>query len=415
MEKIRLALVGCGGMGTRHLYGLSELAQTPFNNIELAALCDIKQENLDMAAAEAEKLLGTRPHTYTDLAEMARQESDLAAVDVVTDPSVHHGIVCQALDLGLHVMVEKPMAITVGTCRMMLDAARRNGRLLSVAENYRRDPSARLVRHLLDSGAIGTPYMALFHSISGGNRIMITPWRHLKDKGGPLLDMGVHFTDLVRYQLGDIAEVYGDVRLVEPVRRKADAIGDQYAFYQQRHKAMDAQVPATAEDSSLAVFRMASGVTVSWVVTIGGHGHGGTQQILGEKGSIEGYGSRGSSTRLRRSGEEPIEYDQLIRDTSGFELEPLAAHFFPNITTVGDGAVDWKLIALEQYELAEAILNGRALEVDGTQGLKDVAAVYAMFEAARVGRSVTMEEVESGAVYAYQREIDEALGLPSIF
>lgn len=411
MEKIKMALVGCGGMGTRHLYGLSELAQTPFNNIELTALCDIKQENLDLAAAEAEKLLGRRPRTYTDLADMAEQEKDLDAVDVVTDPSVHHGIVCQALELGLHVLVEKPMAITVGTCRMMLEAAERHGRLLSVAENYRRDPSARLVRHLLDSGAIGTPYMALFHSISGGDRIMITPWRHLKDKGGPLLDMGVHFTDLIRYQLGDIAEVYGDVRLVEPIRRKPKEIGDKYTFYQQRHKAMDIEVPATAEDSSLAMWRMTSGVTVSWAVTIGGHGHGGTQQILGDAGSIEGYGSRGSSTRLRRSKADPIEYDQLIQETDGFELEPLAAHFFPNINTQGDSSVDWKLIALEQYELAEAILNGRKLEVDASEGLKDVAAVYAMFESARLGRSVRMDEVESGAVYEYQREIDEALGV----
>ena len=69
------------------------------------------------------------------------------------------------------------------------------------------------------------------------------------------------------------------------------------------------------------------------------------------------------------------------------------------------------LIALEQYELAEAILNGRKLEVDASEGLKDVAAVYAMFESARLGRSVRMDEVESGAVYEYQREIDEALGV----
>ena len=157
--------------------------------------------------------------------------------------------------------------------------------------------------------------------------------------------------------------------------------------------------------------RSESGATLSWAVTIGGHGQGGTQQILGDQGSIEGFGSRGSSTRLRRHGAKPIEYDQLIRQTPDFELEPLAAHFFPDTTTVGDGAVDWKLIALEQFELAEAILHGRRLEVDGEQGLKDVAAIYSIFEAARAGRSVTMAEVESGQVYEYQREIDQALGL----
>ena len=164
MEKLRLGLVGCGGMGTRHLYGLKELADSPFANVELAALCDIRRENAEMAANEAEELLGTRPQVFTDIEEMARQTSDLAAVDVVTDPSVHHNVVCQALDLGLHVMVEKPMAITVGTCRLMVEAAARNNRILSVAENFRRDPSASVVRHLLEPGEIGNVYMAPRHS-----------------------------------------------------------------------------------------------------------------------------------------------------------------------------------------------------------------------------------------------------------
>ena len=123
MDKIRLGLVGCGGMGTRHLYGLRELVQSPFSNVELCAVCDIRRENAELAALEAEKLIDIRPEIFTDLEEMARTVPDLAAVDVVTDPSVHHDVVCQALDLGLHVMVEKPMAITVKACRQMIEAA----------------------------------------------------------------------------------------------------------------------------------------------------------------------------------------------------------------------------------------------------------------------------------------------------
>jgi predicted dehydrogenase len=76
-----------------------------------------------------------------------------------------------------------------------------------------------------------------------------------------------------------------------------------------------------------------------------------------------------------------------------------------------DPAVDWKLIALEYYELAEAILNGRDIEVDATEGLKDVAAIYAMCESARAGRAVKMSEVETMSTYAYQAEIDEVLGI----
>ena len=411
MDKIRLGLVGCGGMGTRHLYGLRELVQSPFSNVELCAVCDIRRENAELAAGEAEKLLGIRPAVFTDLEEMARTVPDVNAVDVVTDPSVHHDVVCQALDLGLHVMVEKPMAITVKSCRQMIEAAERNNRHLSVAENFRRDPSARLVRYLLETGAIGTPYMALFHALSPGNSIFITPWRHLKERGGALLDMAVHFTHMIRYQLGDIAEVYGDVRLVEPVRRKPDSIGDTYTFYQNRFRAMEAEVPATAEDTSLAMFRMENGATVNWLVGLGGHGSSGGEMIFGHGGSINGFGTRGGRISMQRRGQEPMSQEAILTSVDGFFLEPLAAHFFPSGVSAGDSTVDWKLIALEYYELAASILNGREIEVDGECGLKDVAALYAIFESARAGRALRMSEVENCEVYAYQAEIDEALSL----
>ena len=166
MDKVRLALVGCGGMGTRHLHGLKQLADSPFDSVELSAVCDISAENAEMAAAEAEKLLGVRPKVCTNMEVMVQQVPDLEAVDVVTDPSVHHTVVCEALDLGLHVLVEKPLAITVRACQRILDAAARNERIVSVAENFRRDPSARIVHHLIDTGAIGTPYMGLYHSLA---------------------------------------------------------------------------------------------------------------------------------------------------------------------------------------------------------------------------------------------------------
>ena len=411
MGNIRMGLVGCGGMGTRHLYGLRELTRTPFSNVELCALCDISRENAERAAAECKGLLGYQPEVFTDLEEMARSVPDLHAVDVVTDSSLHHDIVCRALDLGLHVLVEKPMGITVRACRRMVEAAHRNGRKLSVAENYRRDPSSRLVRHLLDRDAIGKPYMALLHHLGAGRDIFITPWRHLKNRGGPLLDMGVHFVDMIRYQLGDIEEVYGDARLVEPVRRKPEALQSPYTFYQERFRAMPREVPADAEDASVAVFTMASGVTVNWVVGMGGHGSHSGELILGPEGSITGFGTRGGSVALRRVPGEALSQEQILEAEEAFELDPLTALFFPPKTSVGDASVDWKLIALELHELAQAVLQDTALEVDGTEGLKDVAAVYAILESSRARRPVTMHEVETCQVYDYQREIDEALGI----
>jgi len=411
MDKLKLALVGCGGMGTRHLYGLRELVQSPFNNVELCALCDLNRDNAELAAKETEDLLGFKPPIFTDMAAMVQAIPDLMAVDVVTDPSVHHTVVCQALDLGLHVLVEKPMAISVKACHMMNEAAQRNDRKLSVAENYRRDPSSRLTRHLLDTGRIGTPYMATLHAVRGGKDIFITPWRHLKDRGGPLIDMGVHYTDLIRYQLGDIVEVYGDARLVEPVRKKQKSIGDRYEFYQQRFRAMPDEVPATAEDTAVAMLKMESGVMVSFIMGVGGHGACRSQLILGDKGCLQSFGNRGSQAIWQPEEGEVRDQAAILESIDDFELHPLLDHFFSEKNSVGDKAVDWKLIAYEQHELACAVLNDDPIEVDGIEGLKDVAAVYAICESARAGRTVTASEIESGELYDYQAEIDEALNI----
>jgi predicted dehydrogenase len=413
MEKLRIGLIGCGGMGTRHLYGLKELADSPFANVELVALCDVSRANVELAACEAERLLGVRPPVFDDLEQMARDIPDLAAVDVVTDPSVHHEVACQALDLGLHVLVEKPMAITVRTCQMMVEAAARNGRILSVAENFRRDPSARVVRHLLQTDEIGTVYMGLFHSQSPGDEIFISPWRHRKERGGFILDMAVHFTHMIRYQLGDISEVYGDARMVEPVRRKPEAQSTTYEFYRKRLEAMDDEIEAASEDTTQALLRMDSGATVNFIVGISGHAAHSRTLILGERGSLDGFGDRGGRVSLQRRGEEPLSQEQLLAADADLTLDPLTRYLFPTGVTDTDPRVDTKLIAYELHELAEAVLKGRQVEVDGRCGLKDVAALYAVFESAVAGRTVTMHEVESRQVYAYQAEIDAALGLRS--
>jgi predicted dehydrogenase len=398
-------------MGTRHLYGLKELTGTPHCRVELAALCDINRSNGERAASEVEDLLGFRPDVYTDLAEMAAAIPDLDAVDVVTDPSFHHDVVCQALDLGLHVMVEKPFGMTIRTCRMMMDAAQRNGKLISVAENYRRDPSARLARHMIEQGAIGEVYGAMLHSVRAGKQIFITPWRHLKERAGPLLDMGVHFTDLIRYQLGEIREIYADARLIETEREKATSENMPYGFYKSRHEAMPETVPATAEDTSSAIFRMESGIALNWMMQLAGPVSFGKQLIWGTEGAIEGFGNRGSQIRLVEMDGTRVDQAELVERFPDFALEPLADHFFPTKVTVGDKAIDWKLIALEYHELSEAILDGRKLEVDGEEGMRDVAASHALCESAIAERAVTMDELVSGEVYAYQQEIDDLLGV----
>ena len=413
MDKVRLALVGCGGMGTRHLHGLKQLADSPFDAVELSAVCDISAENAEMAAAEAEKLLGTRPKVCTNMEAMVQQVPDLEAVDVVTDPSVHHTVVCEALDLGLHVLVEKPLAITVRACQQILDAAARNERIVSVAENFRRDPSARIVRHLLDTGAIGTPYMGLYHSLGAGNSIFITPWRHRRELGGFILDMAVHFTHMIRYQLGNFAEVYADARMIEPERQKSAAMSMDYEFYKKRFAAMPERIPAAAEDTTQAIFKMESGATLNWIVGIAGHAGAHRELIMGTDGSIDGFGVRGGRITLTRRNATPLSQEDILASAEGADLtfDPLTRYLFPSGVSAGDPLVDLKLIAYELHEMAEAVRGQRTVEVDGRCGLKDVAALYAVFESWRANGPVALSAVESCQSYAYQAEIDAALGI----
>ena len=213
-------------MGTRHLHGLKQLADSPFDAIELSAVCDISAEKRrDGRRRSREAPRGPSQGLHQHGGDGPARCRILEAVDVVTDPSVHHTVVCEALDLGLHVLVEKPLAITVQACQRILDAAARNERIVSVAENFRRDPSARIVRHLLDTRCLRH---ALYGLVPLGSARAIPslspPGGTAGRLGGFILDMAVHFTHLIRYQLGDFAEVYADARMIEPERQKSAAM-----------------------------------------------------------------------------------------------------------------------------------------------------------------------------------------------
>ncbi|MBM4438545.1 MAG: Gfo/Idh/MocA family oxidoreductase, partial [Actinobacteria bacterium] len=167
----RFALIGCGGMGRRHLRGFATLAQVRPGLVELAAVVDVAEERAAFLAGEAEELLGRRPAVFQTLEAAARGTPDLEAVDIVTVASTHHVLAPQALELGLHVLVEKPVAVTVRGGRRVIDTARRTGKLVSVAENYRRDPMARLARALIDARAVGVPRSVLDLHFGGGDRL----------------------------------------------------------------------------------------------------------------------------------------------------------------------------------------------------------------------------------------------------
>ena len=125
MDKIPLCLIGCGGMGHRHILSYKELEDSGIGNIELMAVCDLNSQNADLGKREVERLFGRTPLVFTDLDEVVKHP-DIAAVDIVTDPSVHHQVAVPILEAGKHVLCEKPLGITIRACKAMIDAAGQN-------------------------------------------------------------------------------------------------------------------------------------------------------------------------------------------------------------------------------------------------------------------------------------------------
>ena len=141
---IRIGVIGCGKIAqVRHL---PEYQANP--NVELVGYYD---KNPQRAKDMAEKYGGVAYDSYFDLLK----NPEIDAVSVCVENRSHAEIATAALYSGKHVLVEKPMAVTLAECESMVAAAENNGKHLMVGHNIRFDPVHRRAKELLDSGIIG--------------------------------------------------------------------------------------------------------------------------------------------------------------------------------------------------------------------------------------------------------------------
>jgi predicted dehydrogenase len=414
--RIAYAAVGCGGMGRRHLRGMATLYASPQCNMELVAACDLKLEQANLLADEAEQLLGTRPRVFTDIAEMARAIPELQAADVTVESGYHHDVAIACMEAGLHVMVEKPMAVTIRGCDLMLSTAGRTGKVLSVAENYRRDPIHRLARALIEDGAVGTPRLMIQTSIGGRDAISMTPWRHMKHTASMPVDGGVHEADLLRYYMGEFKLVFGETRLHEKVRYKTDSTGPG-GFYGGYLATMPETIEPTGDDALYAYITFENGAAGQWIDDHSGHGLRKNERLVyGSVGTLQTFGNRnGKPSALHLDDGTVIDDGRILEYAPSYRLNPLMAELFggerPWTYDLAFNEVDARIIASEYYELGECIRTGAEPEVTGAEGRADVALTYAPFESGRLGRPVTLDDMIARRAYIYQGEIDEILGL----
>jgi predicted dehydrogenase len=144
-QKLRVGVIGLGWYAiTSHLVKLRATGRA-----EVVAASRRDQHALELAAQEL-----SIPQTFTDWREML-DKADLDAVIITTPHNAHREPAVAAIERGLHVLIEKPLATTIEDACAILDAARKSRRVVAMGVNRRTDPSWRTVRHTVASGEIG--------------------------------------------------------------------------------------------------------------------------------------------------------------------------------------------------------------------------------------------------------------------
>lgn len=381
-----LGLIGCGGMMGAHRNGFRMLWNAGLRDFRIAACCDVDLPRAEAMADEIADFQGERPLVYSDYAVMLAEDPDLDAVDISTVHRNHHEIACACFEAGKHVTIEKPLAITLRAGKLMLDAAAKAGRLLQVAENYRRAPEQRAVKWALDEGRVGSIRMVYWVDV--GERLWHWGWRDDRSAAGAgwSLDGGVHFADLFRYHVGPVRRMFALVRAYHPVR-----YGNP--------ETLEQPIPADTEDATFAYLDFGNDVVGTWISTMSAPGeHWSRRVIYGEHGSIDW----GSGLTLR--GREPVPIARLVEEHWAAIGDDERDRLFPA------GVTD--TVATELWEFVQAVRGNATLETDGMEGYKAEAISIALFESQALGRPVDLEaEIESLAVEEYQRDLNEALGL----
>lgn len=197
--KHKIAMVGFGGMAGWHYDLIKDL-----EDLEVAGIWDIKEERREYARSLSIRV-------YSGLEELLEDpQADLVLIAAPND--VHKGVAIAAMEAGKNVVSEKPVTLSSGDLREMMDVSARTGQFLTVHQNRRWDEDFLTVKKILEGGKLGEVFR--IESRVHGSRGIPGDWRQEKEHGGGMvLDWGVHLLDqaLLLYPGVKLNTVYATV------------------------------------------------------------------------------------------------------------------------------------------------------------------------------------------------------------
>ncbi len=355
MPKIRIGLIGYGGIGRVHAaayraipfhYGL------PADSISITGVATTREETARRAADE----IGCEFYTDDYWALLAR--GDIDAVDICTPNNSHHEIVLAAAEAGVHVYCEKPLAMNVAEAADMARAVDAAGVKAQMTFNFRFFPAVARARQLMDEGYVGRvfSFRGRYHRSSYISSDKPMSWRldRAITGGGALFDLGAHVLDLLFFVLGDFAAVNGTLDTL--IRERPVAAGSAE------------KAPVEVDDIALLHARLADGALGT--VEVSRMGTGATNDL-----SFEIFGDQGA---IRWDLSEPAwlqVYDARTSDSPlggerGFQRIEAASRY------PGQRAPDWTMSpdfmrahAECQYQFIRAIWDDRPTSPSFAEGL----------------------------------------------
>ena len=336
----KIALIGCGRISGKHLESIAQLQ----DELKLVAVCDIIA---DRAKAAGEKY---SVNWYTDYEEMLdKEEPDIVSVCTPSGLHPQHGIA--AAQRGLHVIVEKPMAITLEAADRLIQACDKARVELFVVKQNRLNTTLQMLKRAVDKGRFGQIYMV--HSNVFWQRPQsyydMARWRGTWEfDGGSFMNQASHYVDAVQWMIGPVEHVMAETATM--ARR------------------------IETEDTGSAILKFRNGVigTINVTMLTYPKNFEGSITILGEKGTAK-VGGIAVNHIDKWEFEDYDDDDRLIEESN---YNP------PNVYGLGH---------LPYYKNVIATLNGDSdADTDGRSGRKSLELIIAIYKSAQMGKKIAL-------------------------
>lgn len=342
LAPLRFGIVGCGVIGQTHAAAIASLGEA-----ELVGVADPVPER---AAALAHRY---GVPAYPDLTSLLAARS-IDVVSICTASGMHGEHARQAMHAGKHVIVEKPIEITLPAIDHMLRVQREMGVKLAVISQHRFDPAAQQVHELMSAGAFGTPVLANAHILwwRAQEYYDSGDWRGswALDGGGVLMNQSIHSIDLLQWFMGP----------VHSVRAYTGTLAHRME----------------TEDTAVAALRFTSGALGTIAATTSAYPGVSTRlEILGSEGSAVIENDRMRYLHLKREGGEAV---------GPYGLEA------PELAQPGSQEPEGDAHALQLADIIRAIRQDGPLVVGGDAARHDVQIILAIYESARTGQEVVL-------------------------